>query len=348
MKYLFLILTVFAVACSSNSNKKSTQATHSKRVQYAEFFQIKEVNGQQVLLILSPETKKVERTIVIQANKPIQKAACLSSTHIGMMHKLNLIDRIGAISNSLYVHNPRLLQKVKAKKVLELGEETQIPVEKLISSGCQAIFYSGFGNAFPHEETLEKIGIHCLPNYDWRESHPLGKAEWIVVFGYLMGKPAQAHAIFEEVKSKYLATAAKKPSKKPIVLSGNLWSDQWNAPAGESFNAKLIEDAGGEYLYKNTLGTGSVQFSLEKILQDSKQVDYWINPGMPTKKFILQANPKLELIAPYINDKIYDYSKSGNLFWEMSAIEPHKVLEDYQQIFSGKVDKKMHFYFPVK
>ncbi len=38
-----------------------------------------------------------------------------------------------------------------------------------------------------------------MANYDWREEHPLGKAEWIKVFGYLIDQPEKAEAYFQQV-----------------------------------------------------------------------------------------------------------------------------------------------------
>jgi iron complex transport system substrate-binding protein len=345
---LFLIILFSSVACKQSSEKNLSKSSKSI-VQYAEFFQLTEKDGQMILYILSPETKKVEQSFVINIEKPIMKVACLSATHIGMLQKLKLVNRIGAISNSLYVYNPQLLKNIVNHKVVELGEEMQIPMESLVNSGCQAVFYSGFGKEFSHSDLLKKIGISCIVNYDWRETHPLGKAEWILLFGYLMGKPAEAHAVFEDVKSKYLALKANKttPENRPVVISGNMWGDQWNAPAGESYHSTLLKDAGANYIYSNTKGTGSVQYSFEKIIQDSKGAEFWLNTGIPSKKLILASNPKLENLAVFQSGKIYDYSKSGNRYWEMSAIEPHKVLEDYIHLFNQSKLNQLHFYNPV-
>ncbi|MBU2019220.1 MAG: ABC transporter substrate-binding protein [Bacteroidetes bacterium] len=347
MKHLIILSLLLLFSCQE-SNSSSELNSNKNLVQYADFFQLIQQDGQTILQILSPETKKIEQTIVINPKDPLLKVACLSATHVGMMQKLNLIDRIGAVSNSLYIYNSELLKNVQDKKVLELGEEMQIPVESLVKSGCQAIFYSGFGKEFQHAKTLNKIGIDCLVNYDWRESHPLGKAEWILVFGYLMGKPAEAHAIFEDLKEKYLDLQVVSTNRKAKVISGNMWGDQWNAPAGESYQATLMKDAGAEYVYRKTKGTGSVQLSFEKIIADSKNVEFWLNTGIPTKKMMVASNPKLQNMSVFKTGKIYDYSRSGNRFWEMSAIEPHKVLEDYIRIFSGKNIEKLHFYHLVE
>ncbi|MDO7609534.1 MAG: hypothetical protein MUQ68_01660, partial [Crocinitomicaceae bacterium] len=104
---------------------------------------------------------------------PIQRIAVLSSTHIGMLGELNLIERIVAVADLKYVFNTKL----KNKGAIELGEEQLISAEKIISSGAEVVIYSGFSNEFPKQNLLHKIGIKTIPNYDWREVHPLGRAE---------------------------------------------------------------------------------------------------------------------------------------------------------------------------
>lgn len=349
MKIFLGFLVLFFVWSCSSEQKSTEKQTVDNLVQYAQHFSIKKDEGVTVLTIYSPETHQVEQTWVVP-EVPYTKVGCFSSTHIGMLEKLGMVDRVGAITNALYVHNPTIQEKVKRKQVMELGEETQIPVENLIKTGCQAVFYSGFGKEFPHAKTLEKLGVSCIVNYDWRENHPLGKAEWILVFGYLMGKPAEAHAIFQEIVREYKAEVerAKSISVSKKVISGNMWGDAWNAPAGESYNAVLLKDAGFDYIYSNTKGTGSVSYTLEKITADCEGVDIWLNTGVPTKKLIVTNHPKMAFLPPYQNNGIFDYSRAGNRFWEMSAIEPHHVLSDYINIRAGKNLNSLYFYHRVE
>ena len=123
--------------------------------------------------------------------------------------------------------------------------------------------------------------------------------------------------------------------------------DIWYAPAGESYVAQLIADAGGNYLFKETKGTGSISLSMEKILASGEK-DIWINPGMTSKKDILEGNP----LATKLNSfkRVYCYSPNMNAFWENSAIQPDYVLEDLIRIFHPELlqEGKFHFYAEIK
>jgi iron complex transport system substrate-binding protein len=361
MKFHSLILALIFLISSCTEEKKKPFQAEGNIVRYAEHLRITEGRLSTKIEILSPVTGKVEKLINVSTNLvktanfkkvPIQKMAVLSSTHVGMLSVLNAIDHIVGITNQHYVYNPELLENIEKGKVLELGEEGQIPVESLLKSKCEVIVYSGFGKEFPHESQLNQAGVTCIVNYDWRETHPLGKAEWILLFGYLTGTEKEAKAYFNKVEKEYLAlkTQALTLKAKPSVLSGNLAGETWFAPSGESFNAMLFKDAHVNYRYANTKGNGSVALTLERVLADNLDTDFWINPGMPTKEKLFGFQPRLKFIGPVLKNPIYDYSRSGNRYWEMSAIEPQKVLSDYLCIFHPTefTQKKLYFYQEVK
>lgn len=361
MKVLFLVFLSLVVLQSCEESKPDTKLDGKNKVRYAKNLRITEQKLTTKIEILSPETGKVEQTMqvskeIVQTTHfkkvPVKRLAVLSSTHVGMLEILGEIDKIVGVTDRLYVHNPQLMKNIENGKVVELGEEKQIPVEKLLQSKCDVLVYSGFGKEFPHEKQLNGAGITCLVNYDWRETHPLGKAEWILLFGYLMGKEKEAYAYFQKIEKEYvtLKQKAAQCKEKPSVLSGNLVGETWFAPAGGSFNAQLFEDAHVQYVYAKTEGTGSLALTLERILTDNVDTEFWINTGMPTQAKIFGFQPKLKLLGPISKNPIYDYSRSGNRYWEMSAIEPHKVLSDYLQIFHPKEfnEKPLHFYKLVK
>jgi iron complex transport system substrate-binding protein len=208
--------------------------------------------------------------------------------------------------------------------------------------------YSGFGSEFPHTDQLIKLGTVCIPNYDWKENHPLGKAEWIKFFGYLTGKQKIAESYFNNVVKEYkhLSKIALKAKTKPTVFSGNITGEIWYTPAGESFFAKLFKDANCNYVYADTKGIGSIELSFERILLDNKNTDFWFNPGFSPLDAIVEANPKMSYFKSVQNKNVFCYSPHMDFFWELGAVEPHHVLEDLIKIMHPELvkDKQLHFY----
>jgi iron complex transport system substrate-binding protein len=188
----------------------------------------------------------------------------------------------------------------------------------------------------------------CIPNYDWKENHPLGKAEWIKVLGYLFDEPIRANDYFEQISNTYvkLVKEAQKLESQPTVFSGMIYSDVWYMPAGESFGAQFLKDARSSYCAKNEKGTGSVMQSFEQVFKQNQQTTFWVNVEVATKHELLQANPKYRYFKAFRTGEMYSYAHQLNFYWENSAIEPHFVLSDLIQIFhpSEVAHSQLHFY----
>lgn len=357
--YIYLIFVLFVTSCS-NREPKTNLIKDNSSLKYAKNFTIIKSKNQTFIHLINPENQSIEKKYILIKSKnktipkgytpiqiPIKSIIALSSTHIGMLSKIDACAKVKGVSNHLYVHEPSILKRYTEGKIIEMGEENSIPVESIIRSKAELIMYSGFGKTFPHEDQLEKMGIICLANYDWKEIHPLGKAEWIKLFGLLTGKEKLANNYFNNLEKEYkkLTNLAKKTITKPSLFSGNLVGDIWYSPAGESYNSILFHDAHGNYKYSNTKGIGSVEHSFEQIFNDNFQTEFWFNPGVVSKKALLKAQPKFKLFHAFQRNKVYSYTYSGNKFWERSAIEPHHVLSDLIQILHPELKLKNKLYF---
>lgn len=354
---IFFTVIFLFVSCDSNqvngSEAGSKDSSYTElKLEYAENFRIYKSVDRFKLEILDPDKKSVEKVFYFDTKIPENKVfsgnlLSLSSTTNGMLVKLGCVDELIGISSINYVFSSEIKKGFKSGKIKEYGDESSYSPENLVKSGVKIVLYSGFGKEFPNDGKLNEFGINTIPLYDWRETHPLGKAEWIKFAGIICGKYNEAVVYFENVKNQYLALSklTKDVSEKPKVVSGNLFGDSWNAPGGGSYMAKIFEDAGADYRYKDNKQTGSNQYSLERILAENQESDYWFNPGFSRKSEILNVNDNLRFLPPF-KDHTYCYSGNMSKYWEYSAIEPHKVLSDLVVILHPELlpGKKLYFY----
>ncbi|MES2799375.1 MAG: ABC transporter substrate-binding protein [Bacteroidota bacterium] len=280
---------------------------------------------------------------------PIKNLAVLSATQIGMLTKLNAYKSINIVPDKKYIYDQHLVRLINEKKMKSYHSETGISLEEIVASQSKYVLYDDFGNGYPGEEKLKKLNIACIPIADWQEQHPLGKAEWILLYGYLIGKENEAFTLFQSIEKEYkqLKKIAAKQKNKPSLISGNLISEIWYAPAAQSYNAALFADAGGNYIYSKTSSMQpSIEKSIEEVITENKETEFWFNPGFPSKAAILKHASKTQFLPMLQNNKVYCYSPNMNLFWEKSAIEPHKVLEDLIRILHPNAlpEGKLHFY----
>lgn len=348
MRFLFFISVLFFLGCNSKTKTVTQERSpETQSVQYARHFRFAEdKNGNKVVEIIHPDTKKVVAQLEpLRDNKNV---IALSGTFIGMMDKLGLASYITGVSEMKYIHNQTVRKNYADRKVMEAGYDTQLSLESIVASKPAMILHSGYSAEFPHEKQFENVGIRCIPVYDWREETPLGKAEWIKVYGFLYGKQELAEELFASIEEKYnqLKEEAKDLEPSKLVLSGNVMGSEWYLPAGNSFYARLLKDANITYNYYDSEGTGSIGLTQEKILSDNRHAAYWINPGAASLKELRILNPKAILFDAFNNGQVYCHSRNENFYWEVSSIEPDKLLSDLVQITHPDYQNKegLHFY----
>jgi len=354
--YLFLFLFI-ATACSE---KVQVPLITKKTTKYARFLSIRDEKNGIYIDIKHPDRKNKEYKFFIKKNSngkvpddyiEIQRNnpsfIVFSTTHIAMLGQLNQLKTIKGTCASNLIYTKEIKKNIEDKAIVDFGNESNPSLEKIISIKPTAIIYSGFSAEFSKNKELQKLGIITIPNFDWKESHPLGKAEWLLFFGYLTGTEEAARKHLEIVQEEYnrLKKSVQGLSNCPVVLSGSKMGDFWYAPAGESYMAQLFKDAGANYIYKNTKGTGSLAYSQEKILVDAKKADFWINPGSPSYELVKMSNPKASFLVPFREKKVFCYTKDSNKYWELSAIHPEWVMADLIAIFHPIELKKSNLNF---
>jgi iron complex transport system substrate-binding protein len=343
----FLVVLLLSLASCSNREKQSqqTKSTGVNLCRHSTYLGVFKTKNGYLIRIQHPDNKN--KRFQFYVSNAAQHLAVLSSTHIGMLSALNEEKRIAAITDIRYVYSPLVKKRFKQKHIVALQNEQTMSVDQLLRSKSEYVIYSAFSGSFSQEERLEKLGIHCIPNFDWREQTALGRAEWLLLFGVLSARIPEAVELFKSIESAY-ERAKKENVNSKEMISGNVTGDFWYAPAGQSFMAEIFKNSGLNYIYHRTKGTGSLAYSMEKVMKDGSNVKIWLNPGFSSKNEIVQVNPKAKYMLFFKDARIFCYTHDGNKFWEMSTLRPDWLMEDLAQIAAGNTTKNLHFYKEVK
>ncbi len=367
MKTSIVLLLCFFVFnfCVYKQKGNGLPLETKSEIRFAKNFNLRPKSNYLELQIIDPEKGKIERKYallsagqspvlavdVLPIQIPIKGLISLSATPIGMLHKLHAIATVKGITHRKYVWNPTLLRNIAVNRVGEFENIAQLNPEKVLKTGANVLVFDGFGSYPVVEDKLKKLGVVCLPNYDWRENDPLGKAEWIKLYGVLTGQEKEANRYFNKITKEYkaLKNQALKNTQRTSLISGGLIGDLWYMPAGNSYAAHIFQDAQFDYQEKNSKGTGSVSFSLEHCLKTHKDASVWIDPGVSSLQALVRLNPKYRFFQAFKTKNIYCYSHNANYFWENSACEPHYLLSDFIEIRKGAAStKKLYFYRKLK
>ena len=289
-------------------------------------------------------------------NVPVKSIIVTSTTHLPALILLQSGDKLTGFPHLQYISNKYFINRIKEGKIKEVGIAQQLNTEIILNLHPDLIMTFNSGNDNNNEnDFFIKNGIPVILNADWMEQNPLGRAEWIKVFGYLFQKEKAADSIFRRIEQKYKQIQKKisKKQNKPVVFQGGVFKDKWFVPGGNSYAAQLINDAGGKYLWNDNKKNGSLGLNFENVLIKLPKADIWLNPGMyENKQQLSNELPVVKKLSCFKNNRIYTYNltkgaNGGVLYFEWSNIQPDRVLNDLYHIFYPQNDD-YQFYFYQK
>jgi iron complex transport system substrate-binding protein len=350
-----LICSLLFIACQpQNAKKEGLQIPkQSFQVKYAKGFDIQYFEGFKKLIIKIPypdAKEQFEYIFVSQKNStskqqtmrtPIKEIVVTSTTHVPMLELLGVEDRLVGFQNTKYISSEKTRARIDAGFVKELGKESAMNTEVLFELNPDLVIGFAMSKTNKTYNLVEQNGIPVIINSDWLEETPLGRAEWIKFFGLLFEKEKEADSIFNRIEKDYKAAVeiAQSNDKKPTILSGAIMrNDVWNLPAGESFVAQFLQDANLTYPWQDTEGKGSLNLSLETVLEKGQNADYWVAPGyFSSKDQMLEANKLYQNFDAFKNNQIYTPSTKtgptgGVIYFELAPTRPDLVLKDIIKI----------------
>jgi len=376
-QYITLIIFIsFALFSCENSEikekNKSSKINSYSLIKYAKGFDIQVFDAYKKLIIKTPypDAKNQQEFILITKNKnditnqiegnrliiPLKKVVATSTTHIPMLELIGAENTLIGFPNTNYITSHKTTQLIKNGFVKDIGNDQSFNTEILISLHPDAVIGFTMGNTSKMYHTISKNGVPVIYNGDWLEETPLGRAEWIKFFGALYNEDALADSIFRSIENKYLNAKkiAKKAKNIPTILTGVLYKDKWNLPAGDSFAVQLFKDANTNYLWRNSKGQGSLILSFESVIEKAQKADFWIGSGFFTNfNELAKANNHYAKFEAFKKREIYTYSKKrgdngGVIYFELAPIQPHIVLQDLIKVTHPELLPNYQPYFLEK
>ena len=279
-----------------------------------------------------------------------KRIVCMSSSYIAMLDAIGQTDRIVGVSGIDYVSNPYVL--AHKESIRDMGAEMNY--ELLIGLKPDVVLLYGIGDAQTSvTDKMRELSIPYMYVGEYLEESPLGKAEWLIALSELTDSREKGIEVFREIPRRYqaLKTLTESVEQRPTVMFNTPWNDSWVMPSTQSYMARLIADAGAEYIYKENSSNSSTPIGLETAYGLIQKADYWINVGSATTLEELKAvNPKFA-DAKAVNEKtVYNNNlrltpTGGNDYWESAVVRPDVVLRDLIHIFHPELVSDSLYYY---
>ena len=221
--------------------------------------------------------------------------------------------------------------------IRDVGYDTNVNYELLASLRPDIVFIYGVGGENTAvTDKFRELHIPFIYIGEYMETTPLGKAEWLVPFGELTDRREEAAALFTDIETRYdsLRMRAAAFAERPSVMLNAPYRDVWFVPGDRSYMVRLIEDAGGRYIFAGEASSVSRPISGEAAYLAARQADVWLNPNQAGNIGELKTqNPKFTDIRCVEQRRVYNCTRrktpgGGSDFWESGALHADRVLRD--------------------
>ena len=372
-KLTFLVSFFILIGCKKNETEVVTETKPAQNyIEYASGLSIVKHEGYSVVTVSNPWPNDNKNFTYVLTEKdakvpdslqqyttiqvPLETVVVTSTTNIPFLEMLGVEDKLVGFPHTDYISSEKTRALVDKGAVKNVGENEKLNMEQLIELAPNLIVTFGVDNNNTAIENLKKSGLNVLIQADWMEQSPLGKAEWIKLYGVLFGKEEEAKELFDKILTSY-NQAKKLVADKPAaatVLYGSMYEDIWYVAKGDSWAAQFINDAHASYLWSDLKGTGSEGLSFEKVLVKAKTANFWISSGtFKTLEEFGKSNPHYTQFDAFTSKNVYTFegkvgATGGTVYYELAPSSQDLVLKDYIKIFHPDLLPSYEFTFASK
>lgn len=221
-----------------------------------------------------------EEILVLQ--QPLTNIYLVASAVMDIFRELDVMDSIrfsGQKAEGWYIDEAKAA--MEQGKILYAGKYNAPDYELIVSNGCSLAIENNMINHSPEVvEKLQDFGIPVLIDLSSYEEHPLGRVEWIRLYGVLLGREDAAGAAFRAQTKMVEQVTEKEISKKSVAFFYITANGMVNVRIKNDYVPKMITLAGGTYVFDDLGEEGSVRSSMsmqmEEFYQRAKDADYLI------------------------------------------------------------------------
>lgn len=266
---------------------------------------------------------------------PLKKALVSTSVHCNLYDMFGKKEMIAGVCDAEYMGIDFVKKGLADKKIADCGSSMQPNLERVIALSPDAIMLSPYqGSSYGK---VAEIGVPIIQLSDYMETSPLGRAEWMIFFGMLVGEEDKAIAEFEKIEkeyNRYKELAAKETSRKSVMMD-KMVQATWYVPGGESTIGQMLRDANCNYAYADTKQSGSVEQSFEQVLQKFADADIWLmrysDGGVANYNLasLEKENDKYKAFNAFKQGEVYGCETTKVPFFEETPFHPEYLLHDF-------------------
>ena len=348
--------TLALSGCGSKTEPANTESlvfSHHYQLDYAQQFtadcyeggytMVSIPDSGQKFLVVPQDAAEVDSlpADVTVLRQPVENIYLVSTSVMDLILHLDALDSVtlsGTKAEGWYL--PEAKQAMEEGRIAYAGKYSAPDYEQILAANCSLAIQNTMILHTPEvKEQLEHFGIPVLVERSSYESGPLERMEWIKLYGILLGKEDTAEQVFAAQEAAIAPLLEQEPTGKSCAFFSLSSNNLATVRKGSDYVAKMIEMAGGTYVFSDLTDNGNslatMNLPLEDFYAGAKDADVLIyNSAIEgTIASVSQLTEKFPLLAEFKavqNGQVWCTSQS--LFQQ--SMELADLILDMNKVFT--------------
>lgn len=271
--------------CGSKTEPANTESlvfSHHYQLDYAQQFtadcyeggytMVSIPDSGQKFLVVPQDAAEVDSlpADVTVLRQPVENIYLVSTSVMDLILHLDALDSItlsGTKAEGWYL--PEAKQAMEEGRIAYAGKYSAPDYEQILAANCGLAIQNTMILHTPEvKEQLEHFGIPVLVERSSYESGPLERMEWIKLYGILLGKEEQAEQVFAAQEAAIAPLLEQEPTGKSCAFFSLSSNNLATVRKGSDYVAKMIEMAGGTYVFSDLTDNGNSLATMNLPLED--------------------------------------------------------------------------------
>ena len=282
-------------------------------------------------------------------HQPLENVYLAATAVMALFDSIDAMDHITmtSIKESEWTID-NAVKAMKEGRITYAGKYSEPDYELILEKNCDMAIESTMIYHTPEvKEMLEELGIMVFVDRSSFESNPMGRTEWIKVYGALTGKLDEATAYFESCKKFISELSDFENTEKSAAFFYITTDGKAVVRSSTDYVPAMINMAGGRYSFDGVVdedGKTSVSMTMESFYEKARDADYIIyNASIDTTvKSVNDLIAKDPIFAEFKAVKEGKcYSTGSNMYQRTDVIS--NMIMDFHKVFTGEDDENLEF-----
>ena len=305
--------------------------------------------------LIVPEGKEAPEDLdpeIIVLQQPLTNIYLAASAVMDMFVSLDALDqvRFSALKpDSWYIDEAR--EQMESGALIYAGKYSAPDYELILSEGCSLAIENTMIYHNPEvKEQLENFDIPVLVDRSSYESEPMGRMEWVKLYGILTGHEQEAEEAFAVQNRLFKENDGTENTGQTVAFFYITSSGAVNVRKSSDYLSEMIEMAGGTYIFSDLGGeeesaSSTVTMQMEEFYAAAKDSDYLIYNSsiegeLESLDDLLAMSPLMENFKAVRENHVYCTTK--NLY--QSSMSLGNITSDIRKMLSGQTEGMTYLY----